>query len=76
MLGRTAGGSDTCLFLLLKNIDRSRYEPHLLYRDNSPLLEELKEIGIKIIATNIMLCFTVFSFFAQKIREYMSGPTT
>ncbi len=49
MLGRTAGGSDTCLFLLLKNIDQSRFEPHLLYRDNSPLLEELKGIGIKTI---------------------------
>ena len=49
MLGREAGGSDTCLFLLLKFFNQSKYEPLLLYRDKSRLLEELEAIGIKTI---------------------------
>ena len=33
MRGRAAGGSDTCLFLLIKYLDKSKYEPYLLYRN-------------------------------------------
>ena len=49
MLGGEAGGSDTCLYLLLKYLDQLKYEPFLLHLDKSKFLEELKAIGIKII---------------------------
>ena len=47
--GATAGGSDTCLFLLLKYLNQSKYEPYLLYRDNSIIVEQLRDLGINII---------------------------
>ena len=50
MLGRAAGGSDTCLFLLIKYLDKSKYEPYLLYRDRSILVDQLEDIGIKLIS--------------------------
>ncbi|MCP5064118.1 MAG: glycosyltransferase family 4 protein [Ignavibacteriae bacterium] len=49
MRGGTAGGSDTCLFLLLKYLDQEKFEPYLMYDEKSNFAEELKEIGIKII---------------------------
>ncbi len=49
MLGKDAGGSDTCLYLLLKNLDQTKYDPYLLYRDSSSLVEDLRVKGIKLI---------------------------
>ena len=49
MRGRAAGGSDTCLFLLIKYLDKSKYEPYLLFRDKSIFVDQMEEIGIKLI---------------------------
>lgn len=49
MRGASAGGSDTCLYFLLKNLNQSKYEPYLLYRDSSNLVEELRELNINLI---------------------------
>ena len=49
MIGGTAGGSDSCLFLLLKYLDLSKYEPYLLYNKKSAFVQELKDIGINLI---------------------------
>lgn len=49
MNGGLAGGSDTCLYYLIKQLDRSKYEPILLYKYDGTLLRELESMGIKII---------------------------
>lgn len=49
MIGGGAGGSDTCLYLLLKNLDQSKYDLYLLHLDSSKFLDELRGLGIKII---------------------------
>jgi glycosyltransferase involved in cell wall biosynthesis len=49
MIGITAGGSDTCLHLLIKNLDKSRYDPKVIYMDRSKLVDDLQNQGIKLI---------------------------
>ena len=49
MQGASAGGSDTCLYLLLKYLDESKFDAYLLYRDHSIYLDELSKKGINLI---------------------------
>lgn len=47
--GVTSGGSDTCLYLLAKEIDQTKFEPYLIYKNKSTLVSQLEEIGVKLI---------------------------
>lgn len=49
MQGKDAGGSDTCLFLLLKYLDKTKYEPFLLYRERSIFVDALDDLNIQLI---------------------------
>lgn len=49
MIGGTAGGSDTCLYLLLKYLDQSKHEIFLLYKDRSKFVDDLESKGINLI---------------------------
>lgn len=49
MIGIPSGGSDTCLFLLLKHLDLSKYEPYLLYKNKNHLVKQLEAIGIHLV---------------------------
>lgn len=49
MIGGQAGGSDTCLYLLVKFLDRTKYEPFLLFKDRSRFVDELEKLGVTLI---------------------------
>lgn len=49
MRGAAAGGSDTCLYLLVKYLDKSKFEPIVLFRDESILIEDLRKQKINLI---------------------------
>lgn len=49
MIGIPSGGSDTCLFLLLKHLDLSKFEPYLLFKDKNHLVKQLENIGVHLI---------------------------
>ena len=49
MIGGTAGGSDTCLYLLLKHLDQTKYDLYLLYKDRSRFVDDLESRGIALI---------------------------
>jgi glycosyltransferase involved in cell wall biosynthesis len=52
MQGIPSGGSDTCLFLLLKQLDQSRFEPFLIYKNKNHLVKKLEDVGIHLIPFN------------------------
>ncbi len=41
------GGASRCLFVLLKGLDRSRFEPLVLFPEEGPILETLDRMGIR-----------------------------
>jgi len=43
----TVGGGSYCLLNILKELDKSKYEPVVLLREHGPLAEELNNMGIK-----------------------------
>jgi glycosyltransferase involved in cell wall biosynthesis len=49
LIGVPSGGSDQCLYSFLKLLDQSKYEPFLLFKKNSFFLDNLRNIGIKLI---------------------------
>jgi glycosyltransferase involved in cell wall biosynthesis len=49
MQGLISGGSDTCLYYLLTQLDQSKNEPYLLYENESILVKKLRKIGVKTI---------------------------
>ena len=49
IIGGAAGGSDTCLFLLVKYLDQTKYEPMINYMDKSFLTDELEKLSFKLI---------------------------
>jgi len=52
MLGYSAGGSDQSLYNHLMNLDKSKFFPIAIYKENSDLIEKLKAGEIKTIRQN------------------------
>lgn len=53
MQGGSAGGSDTCLYLLVKFLDKVKYEPILLYKERSKFVDELENLGVSLVPVTI-----------------------
>ncbi|MBK7105260.1 MAG: glycosyltransferase [Ignavibacteriae bacterium] len=53
MQGGSAGGSDTCLYLLIKFLDKTKYEPILLYKERSKFVDELEKLNVTLIPVPI-----------------------
>lgn len=64
--GAQAGGSDTCLYLLLKYLDTTKYDPIILYRDKSIFTEELNGLGFKL----VQLPEFLRKIFYKKIKKF------
>lgn len=45
----TIGGGSYCLLAILREIDRTKFEPVVLLKGNGPLVEEICKLGIKVI---------------------------
>lgn len=45
----TIGGASYCMLSLLKGLDNSRFEPIVMLRDDGPLADEIRKLGMKVI---------------------------
>lgn len=45
----TIGGASYCMLSLLKGLDKSRFEPIVMLRDDGPLADEIRKLGMKVI---------------------------
>lgn len=51
------GGASYCLLSIIKELDRSVYEPVVLLRSNGPLVDELDKIKVKVIYCPTLWCY-------------------
>lgn len=48
------GGGSYCLLNILKNLDRTQILPYVLLRNNGPLVDEIKKLGIQVIFLSVL----------------------
>jgi glycosyltransferase involved in cell wall biosynthesis len=54
------GGGSWCLFEILKHLDRSRFEPHVLLTSAGPLVERIRSLGIPVIVDSKVSEFPIY----------------
>lgn len=54
------GGGSWCLFEILKNLDQSRFEPHVLLTSAGPLVERIRSLGIPVIVDSKVSEFPIY----------------